>query len=66
MTETVEAVREIVDNGCTPAPRYAQRIADTFVLRDGRSCERVTHEIEQLDRPATTSAEHPVSPEVSR
>jgi CDP-glycerol glycerophosphotransferase (TagB/SpsB family) len=48
--QTLAAVREIVERGCTPSPEYAQRIAETFVQRDGRCCERVVAEIERLTR----------------
>ncbi len=50
--ETVAAVRADVERGRTPAPEYLQRIASTFVLRDGRCCERVTAAIEALSLPA--------------
>jgi glycosyltransferase involved in cell wall biosynthesis len=52
--QTVEAVADIVERGCTPAAEYAERIAQAFVLRDGHCCERVVEEIEQLTRPAGT------------
>ncbi|MFN0283776.1 MAG: CDP-glycerol glycerophosphotransferase family protein [Kineosporiaceae bacterium] len=53
---TVEAVREIVARGCLPAPEYARRIERTFVLRDGRCCERVVEAVEQLTRSAPRPA----------
>ncbi|WP_088289000.1 glycosyltransferase [Kineosporia sp. A_224] len=49
---TVAEVHDIVARGCTPAPDYARRIEETFVLRDGRCCERVTAAIEALTRPS--------------
>jgi hypothetical protein len=50
VTETVEeAVSAVIDtlkNGRAPSAEYAERIAATFPLRDGRCCERVVAEIE--------------------
>lgn len=39
-----------------PSPEYQRRIDDTFPLRDGRCCERVTSAIERLSSPASDSA----------
>ncbi|WP_088288999.1 CDP-glycerol glycerophosphotransferase family protein [Kineosporia sp. A_224] len=50
--QTVAAVAEIAARGCTPSEEYLKRIEETFVLRDGRCCERVTTAIEALTRPA--------------
>ncbi len=58
-TDAVAAIGEIVERGCTPAPEYAERIERTFVQRDGRCCERVVHEIEQLTRPVPRPAPAP-------
>ena len=64
VAETLKAIRETVERGCIPAPEYATRIEETFVLRDGHCCERVIGEIEALTRPAGTdpdAAEEPVA-----
>ena len=63
---TVAAVREIVERGGVPSAEHARRIAATFVLRDGRCCERVTHEIEQLDRPVPAVTPGPAPTRAAR
>jgi glycosyltransferase involved in cell wall biosynthesis len=50
--ELVAAVVAALERGPEPAPAYAARIADTFPLRDGRCCARVTRAIRGLDSPA--------------
>lgn len=52
IADTVAAIDEIAGRGGTPASQYQERIDATFVMRDGRCCERVTAAIEALDRPA--------------
>jgi hypothetical protein len=56
LPDAVGAISEIIGNGCTPAPLYARRIEEAFVLRDGRCCERVTAEIEKLGLPSERPA----------
>jgi hypothetical protein len=50
--ELVAAVVAALERGPEPAPAYAARIAETFPLRDGQCCARVTRAIRDLDRPA--------------
>jgi glycosyltransferase involved in cell wall biosynthesis len=47
----VAAVEGIAAAGFEPDPLYLERNRETFVLRDGRCCERVTAAIEQLNTP---------------
>jgi len=49
--ELVAAVVAALERGPEPAPAYAARITDTFPLRDGQCCARVTRAIRDLDRP---------------
>ncbi|MDT0275019.1 bifunctional glycosyltransferase/CDP-glycerol:glycerophosphate glycerophosphotransferase [Blastococcus goldschmidtiae] len=64
LEDAVRAIVESVKNGPVPAPEYAARIDATFPMRDGRCCERVVTEIEQLTRrsrpkaPAKRAATH--------
>ncbi len=58
--DTVAAIGEIAARGNTLAPEYASRVEKTFVLRDGRCCERVTAEIEKLQRRAPRPVPGPV------
>jgi glycosyltransferase involved in cell wall biosynthesis len=45
----VAAIVSSIERGPRPAPEYLDRIARTFVLRDGRCCERVVAAIESLE-----------------
>jgi glycosyltransferase involved in cell wall biosynthesis len=47
----VDAIADVLAQGSRPAPEYLARNASTFLLRDGRCCERVTAAIEGLHRP---------------
>jgi glycosyltransferase involved in cell wall biosynthesis len=52
VSDAIAAVQTIVEQGSVPAETYLKRNADTFVLRDGRCCERVIAAIEALGSPA--------------
>jgi hypothetical protein len=47
----VAAVEGIAAAGFEPDPLYLRRNAETFLLRDGKCCERVTAAIESLQTP---------------
>ncbi|MBE3066838.1 MAG: CDP-glycerol glycerophosphotransferase family protein, partial [Chloroflexi bacterium] len=46
--ETVDSIREVVENGKQVPSEYQERINRTFTQRDGRCCERVVRAIESL------------------
>jgi CDP-glycerol glycerophosphotransferase (TagB/SpsB family) len=46
--QTVDLIREIVENGKQVPPEFEERINRTFTQRDGRCCERVVRAIEAL------------------
>lgn len=50
LEDAVRIVSDLVRTDRRPAAHHQARIDATFPLRDGRCCERVTHEIELLAR----------------
>lgn len=50
LDEAVAAIERVVRAGRRPSAVYQSRIDATFPVRDGQSCRRVVHEIEELTR----------------
>jgi hypothetical protein len=55
----LSAVESLAQDDFHPGEEYVRRIAETFVLRDGRCCERVTAAISNLLVPAVPSEPGP-------
>jgi len=47
--DAIRAIVASIEAGAAPSPEYQARIDRTFVVRDGRACERVIAAIEALD-----------------
>jgi hypothetical protein len=45
------AIVAAIERGPLPTPKYLQRIAATFPIRDGQACARVVAAVEELSRP---------------
>jgi CDP-glycerol glycerophosphotransferase (TagB/SpsB family) len=51
LPEAIDAISASLERGGVPTEQYLKRNADTFLLRDGKCCERATAAIEALRRP---------------
>lgn len=53
--DVIEYAIKNIENDCIPSPEYIHKVDNFFPYRDGRCCERVLTEIENLDHPTQSS-----------
>jgi len=47
----LDAIIALIESGCAPEPRYAERMTRAFSFRDGNCCARVHRRIRELEGP---------------